>query len=167
MSETSPTPKRPSAFWKWTKRIGCTMVLLAFTCCGLSGGGLWWLDSTARRDVEERLDRVHFEALRGGDLDAMHANADPAFRERFSILDLRELLRQRPGLLDRQNLLGVEFHMRNGVEYVIIRSLQVEIVFKRIDDRYVLVGISPGMDEFVPARLRFGARGHHRSRWWD
>jgi len=171
----STTPQASSPFWKWAKRIGCTMVLLAvMSCCVLCGGGWWMLDSLRAMNKDE-VDRIHVEGLHRGDLAKIHARADQAFRKRYSVEDLQAFLQDRPGLFDRENFFGMEFVRRkiDGVEYVKIKSKrgwftldQWEIVFKVVDGEYRLVGISPGMDELVPPGFRQGAGGG-RHDWWD
>jgi hypothetical protein len=168
----SPTPKAPSALWKWTKRVGCTLTLLSLTCCFVTCGGFWWTQDALRNMHKEEADRIHAEGLRGGDLEMMHAHADREFRKRYSVEDLRKLLQDHPGLFDRENFFGMEFERRiiDGVEYVKIKSKrgwltlqQAEIVFKVVDGELQLVGISPGMDDLVPHpfRMRIGGGG------WD
>src|SRR6187431_1536454 len=110
MNDASPTPpitpKPQSALWKWTKRVGCTLVLLSFTCCFISCGGFWWTQDSLRNMNKEDMDRIHAQGLRGGDLERMHAHADREFRIRYSVEDLQKFLLEHPGLFERENFFG-------------------------------------------------------------
>ncbi len=171
-----PEPKKPSAVWKWLKRIGCVILLLTFTCCGLTCTGGWWLERSVRNMNKDEVDRIHADGMQNGDVQAMFERANPKFRGRFNLQDLEAFLEQRPGILGRDNLRGVDFARMNidGAEFVKVKSKRSmfsfdewEIVFKVVDGVLELVGISPGMDEFVPAPFRYrrssggGWRRHH------
>jgi hypothetical protein len=166
-----PPPKAPSRLWKWTRRFGCFLLLLSFTCCGLICTGAWLLDYGVRNRNKEELDRVHVAGLRDGNVQAIYDRADAAFRKRYSLKDFQAFLEERSELLERDNLEGWSFWKttRDGVEYVTVRSVpsrfsgdQWAIICKIVDGEYVLVGISPGMDELVPWSLRHSGRSSRR-----
>lgn len=177
----SPETKPPSGWWKWTKRIGCTFLLtvLAFTltCCGLACGGVWWIDSSVRNANKDEVDRLHELGMQRGDVQAMHERADPEFRKKHNLETLRAFINERPWLLERENLVGMDFRRQviGGVEFVKVKSRRrwfaqddMEIVFKVIDNVLVLIGISPGLDELVPSSFRHrGASGRRRHFHWD
>ncbi len=175
-----PPTKPPSGLWKWTKRIGCTFLLgvlgIVLTCCGITCGGFWWIASDARAMNKDDVDRVLAEALRDGDVKAMHEHADPAFRAKISREELQAFLDARPGLLDRANLVGVTLVRRkfNNNEFVKLTSARNywfgdrwEIVCRVVNDVLVFVGISPGLDEFVPSGFKHRVHLGRRHRWWD
>jgi hypothetical protein len=168
-----PPPKPPSKLWKWTKRIGCVLMLLVFTCCGLTCGGGWLIDNSLRNWNKDEVDRLHAEGIGDGDIEAMHRRADERFRKRYSLEDLQAFLRDRPGLLDRANLNGMDFARQNidGAEFVMVKSKRSllsfnewDLVFRIVDGVYTLVGISPGLDEFVPSSIRFRGSSSRRHR---
>lgn len=175
-ADTPNSPKKPSALWKWIKRIGCALLLLTFTCCGLTCTGGWWALRSGYNMNKEEVDRVHADGMQKGDVKAMHDRADPRFRERFTLKDLEAFLEQRPGILERANLHGIDLAKKNihGVEFVKVRSKPSlfsdelwEIVFQVVDGALVLVGISPGLDELVPDSFRFRKHSSRRHRWFD
>jgi hypothetical protein len=176
-SVSSPeTPKKPSAIWKWLRRVGCMFVLMACTCCGLMCvGGRWVLRQPYTLHKEE-VDRFHADGMKGGDVKAMFDRADPKFRKRFTLEELQKFLDERPGILERENLNGTTFSKKKigDVDFVKVKSMpsyfsmdQWEIVFKIVDGVLVLVGISPGMDEDVPEAFRYRMPSGRRHRWWD
>lgn len=173
-AKIEPAPKQPSRVWKWLKRIGCALVLMSFTCCGLSCVGGWWLLHAPYNMHKEEVDHFHAEALRGGDIKAIHDRADAKLRQRITVEELQQFLAERPGILKRSSLQGVYFRKQtiDGVDYVKVRSKpsfftvdEWEIVFKVVDGVLVLVGVSPGLDEDVPTRFRY--RGSSGGLWWD
>jgi hypothetical protein len=122
----------------------------------------------------QEVDRFHAEGMRGGDVKAMFERADPKFRQRFTLQELEKFIEERPGILERDNLRGFDFERRNieGVEFIKVKSKpsyfwldEWELVFKVVDGALVLIGISPGMDEFVPSGFHYrrpsGRRHHH------
>ena len=170
-----PPPKPPSAFWKWTKRIGCVLILATFTCCGLTCTGGWWLIHLPYSMNKVEVDQLFAEGMHAGDVKDMHERADPKFRKRVTLAELQDFLDARPGVLERPNLHGEFFRKRNinGVEYVKVKSKpsifsmdEWEIVFKIVDGVLVLVGISPGLDEDVPESFRYRRPSSGR-RWFD
>ena len=172
-AKPEPTQKPPSRFWKWTRRVGCVLILLTLTCCLTTCTAGWLMERGIRKINGDEMDRIHAEAVRGGDIKAMHDRADARFRQRFTLEDLEKFLNERPGILERDNFRGVDFRQANidGVEFVKITSKpgwisgdSWEIVCKVVDGVYVLVGISPGLDEFVPEGFRY--RKHSSGRRW-
>lgn len=173
---TPPEPTKPSALWKWVKRIGCMLLLLACSCCGLFCTGAWWLDRGVRNMNKEEVDRIHAEGMQAGDIEAMFRRADPRFRERFTLQDLEAFLKERPEILERDHLRGVDLTRRTikGEVFVKVKSkpswfstVEWEIVFKIVDEVLVLVGISPGLDDVVPESFRHRPRTGRRHRWFD
>lgn len=169
--EPNPAPKPPSALWRWIKRIGCALLLITLSCCGLTCTA-GWLGGRALRNLNgDELDRFHAEGMQGGDIKKMHDRADPEFRKRHDFDALRAFLDARPGILDRDNLFGMTLERRKiGADlFIKVRSQrgwlafdQWEIVCKVVDGVMVFVGISPGLDEVVPSSFRFrsGGRRH-------
>jgi hypothetical protein len=183
-----PPPKEPSRLWKWTKRIGCTFVLvvlgIVLTCCGVTCGGLWFVDNSARDMNKAEVDLLFAEALKDGDVKKMHDHADAAFRAKVSREELQAFLDARPGLMDRNNFIGMHFVRRKvgKDEYLkvetgrgwalagdsMIGGERWEIVCKVVDGVLLLVGISPGLDDLVPQELKYNLRSHgRRGRGWD
>jgi hypothetical protein len=151
-------------------------MLLLFSCCGLTCGGAWFLESSMRNSNKDEVDRLHAEGLRDGDIEEMHHRADERFRKRFPLEEFQAFLRQRPGMLDRGNLNGMDFKKKviDGAEFVKVKSKrnwytldEWEIVFRIVDGVYILVGISPGLDEFVPSSFRHRPASSRRHRFFD
>lgn len=171
-AETTPPPKSTSALWRWIKRIGCALLAVLLTCCGLTCTGGWLIQRSLHNMNKDEVDRFHAQGLQGGDVKAMHERADPAFRQKVSLDDLRAFLDAHPGLLERDNLHGFSLARRTigGVEYIKVNNpgglfdTSVAIVCKVVDDALVLVGISPGLDDLVPESFkhRSGSSRRHR-----
>jgi hypothetical protein len=173
-TQEQPLPGPPSGFWKWSRRLGCMLILGTLTCCGLTCGGAWLVQDSFRNRNKDEVDRLYVDGMQNGDLRAMHEKGQESFRKHYSLEDLQAFVEAHPGLLDRANLHGMTVARRtiDQIEYVKVSSQpglfsteQWEFVFLVVDGEYNLVGISPGLDEAVPEAFRHRtSSAHHRRR---
>jgi hypothetical protein len=121
---------------------------------------------------KDDVDRLFTEGMKKGDAAKMYAHADERLRKRFTLGEIQAFLDKRPGILERENLVGLNFMSTrvDGADYVKVTNKPGffydnawDIVFKVVDGEYILVGISPGLDDFVPGSFRIRGRRlrHH------
>jgi hypothetical protein len=130
---SQPPPRRAKQRWLTRKTIaGGVLALMLISCAGMCFActGLTWYFSSAVRNAT---DRVLHEALADGDRDELYQHTDEDFRKAYTEAELRTFVKDRPSILDRSRLEGVELRR------------------KRLDDKAYLVLIARVADEGMVA----------------